>query len=181
MKKLMLLLLLLRFAGATAQTVTSSTAGEKPVWATFADPEFTLRYPPNWEIDQSGMFGSSFFLYAPLETRNDTFRENFNLIINDLSEFPGIPLAEVAEGARQQIIGMINDVKILEFKEMSDGIAQYYLVEYSGTQGKFELHWRQQYWLSHNHFYVLTFTAEEPEYKRYQALAEGVFGSFFLK
>jgi len=182
MKKLLFLLLASCLPVlATAQTVISAGAGEKPVWATIADPEFTLRYPPDWALDQTGLFGSSFFLYAPLEARNDTFRENFNLIINDLSEFPGISLAEVAEGARQQIVGMINDAAILEFKEMPDGFDKYYQIEYTGTQGKFKLHWRQHYWLAHNHFYVLTFTAEETDYKRYLPLVEEVFGSFFLK
>ncbi len=182
MKKLLFYLLALSLpAVVTAQTVISPEAGEKPVWATIADPEFTIRYPPNWTLDQTGLFGSSFFLYAPLEARNDTFRENFNLIINDLREFPGIPLAEMAEGARQQIVSIIKDVKVLEFKEMPDGFDKYYQVEYTGTQGKFKLHWRQHYWLVHNHFYVLTFTAEETDYKRYLPLAEEVFRSFFLK
>ncbi len=182
MKKLLFLLLVLSLSVvATAQTVISPETGAKPVWATIADPEYVLRYPPNWTLDQTGLFGSSFFLYAPLEARNDAFRENFNLIINDLSEFPGIPLAEVAEGAREQIVGMINDVTVLEFKELSDGIETYYRVEYTGTQGKFKLHWRQHYWLQHNHFYVLTFTAEETDYERYLPFVEEVFGSFFLK
>lgn len=182
MKKMLFLMLASGLnALAIAQTVIAPATDDKPVWATIADPEFTLRYPPNWTLDQTGLFGSNFFLYAPFETRNDTFRENFNLIINDLSEFPGIPLAEVAEGARQQIVGMINDVKILEFKEVPDGFEKYYHIEYTGVQGKFKLHWRQHYWLVHNHFYVLTFTAEEPDYARYLPLAEAIFDSFFLK
>ena len=168
-------------AAANAQTVIAPADKEKPDWATIADQDFTLRYPADWTLDQSGLFGSNFFLYAPMDKGKDTFRENFNLMINDLSEFPGMTLAEMADGARQQVVSMIDSVKILEFKEMEDGFDKYYWMEFSGKQNKFNLHWRQYYWLAHNHFYVLTFTAEEQQYARYLPIAEQVLGSFYLK
>lgn len=164
----------------TAQSVIKP-ASPKPDWATLADAEFSIRYPNSWTLDQTGLFGSNFFLYAPFDTATDVFRENFNLIINDLKEFPGISLAEIAEGARQQILNMVTDVKILEFKEVEEGYDKYYWVEYTGKQGEFNLHWKQHYRLMRNMFYVLTFTAEEEQYIRYTPLANQIFDSFFLK
>ena len=181
MKRLLIIPFIFLACALHAQTVIPQPAGGKPSWATIADQDFTLRYPPNWTLDQSGLLGSNFFLFAPLDAGRDTFRENFNLIINDLSEYPGISLAEMAEGARQQITNMVDSVKVLEFKEMEDGFDKYYLVEYSGRQNKFNLHWRQHYWLAHNKFYVLTFTAEEHQDARYLPLAQLVLSSFYLK
>ena len=184
MQKLLVLLCALSLsAGANAQTTdnkTSTPITTTPAWARLTDSTYTLRFPPTWTADQSGVLGSRFFLFAPLDS-NDTFRENFNLIINDMSAYPKTTLEYMADGARQQVERMITGVSVQEFRIVHQDGGKYYVFEYSGKQGAIDLHWRQVYVLSNGRFYVLTFTAEEREYARYLPLAERIFASFTLK
>lgn len=145
MQKLRLLFALLccTLAGLAQTPDDIPKARTKPQWATLTDSVYAIHYPQNWSLDQSGMFGSSFFIYAPFDGPNDKFRENFNLIVDDLREFPGISLKELADGSRQQIINMISDVKILEFKEVTAENDTYYLLEYTGKPGQYNLHWKR--------------------------------------
>lgn len=183
MKKLVILCFGLSLSTwANAQKVISNAGGGASTsWAVLSDTSFAIHYPKEWALDQSGLLGSNFFLYSTLDSLDDAFRENFNLTINDLSEYPGLSLKEMAEGARQQILAMINEVKILEFREMEQGDDNYYLVEFTGKQGEALLHWKQQYRMAANRFYVLTFTAERHQFSRYISLADQIFSTFFLK
>lgn len=182
-KQLLFCLGLLWSAAALAQPVASKPAITIPTkWATIKDTTYTMRFPETWTPDQSGMFGSRFFLFSPLDSLNDKFRENFNLVLNNMSAHPEVTLEYLADGAKQQVESMINDVKVHEFRIVNvDGGGKYYLFEYSGKQGAFDLHWRQMYVLGNNNFYVLTFTAEEQQYARYLPVAERIFASFALK
>jgi serine/threonine-protein kinase len=150
-------------------------------WPAVNDTTYRLRFPDTWTVDQSGMFGSRFFLFAPLDTAGDTFRENVNLMMNDMRAYPQATLEYLADGAKQQIEQLITDAKVHEFRIAYNGDDKYYLMEYTGKQGQFNLHWKQLYVLANGTFYVLTFTAEESQYTRYLPLAERMFASFALK
>ncbi|MCB0523994.1 MAG: hypothetical protein H6576_05120 [Lewinellaceae bacterium] len=166
---------------ANAQHVVHEPNAQ-PNWSVLNDQDFSIQYPKDWQLDQSGTMGSNFFLYSTLEGEGDSFRENFNLMVNDLREYPGMTLKELAEGGRQQIMAMITDVKIKEFKEVTTKYDHYYLVEYTGKQGNFDLYWKQRYMLTESgYMYVLTFTAEEGQFARYSEKADQVFNTFQIK
>lgn len=158
-----------------------TTTPDKRPWLTLNDSIYHLRYPNDWELDQSGRMGSRFFLFAPTDNASDIFRENVNLIVSDLSPYPGVTLDEIAEASREQILSMISDVNIQEFKEEKQGPYPFYTAEYTGKQNELDLHWRQHFLLADNNLYVLTFTAEEGQYKNYIALAERILASFSPK
>lgn len=186
MQKTAILFFILSLAlWGNAQTVADTKSAPMPTtpanWARLTDSTYTLRFPATWNVDKSGLLGSRFFLFAPLDS-NDTFRENFNLIINDMSIYPELSLEYMADGARQQVESMIQDCKVQEFRIVNqEDNSKYYILEYSGKQGKFDLHWKQVYFMVNNQFYVLTFTAEAPQYERYLPLADRIFASFTFK
>jgi hypothetical protein len=161
----------------TAMTDTTANTS----WARLTDTTYTLRFPNTWTVDQSGLMGSRFFLFSPLDSLNDTFRENFNLIVNDMAAYPDITLEYIADGARAQVESIINEAKMLEFRIVHNDDFKYYLLEYSGKQGKFDLHWKQRFMLFDHRFYVLTFTAEAHQFDQYLPTAERIFDSFSLK
>ncbi len=56
---------------------------------TFKHPRdrYTIQYPKNWEASEKVNYVSAIFL-SPLENDLDVFRENVNIVIQDLSETP---------------------------------------------------------------------------------------------
>jgi eukaryotic-like serine/threonine-protein kinase len=150
-------------------------------WGRLSDSTYSVRFPGDWSVDQSGQFGTRFFLYAPFDSIDDAFRENFNLVINDINRYPYATVEFMADGARQQVARMISDFKEQEYRIVHNGADSYYVFEYSGKQGTFDLHWKQIYVLEKGKFYVLTFTAEANQYLKYLPIAERIFSSFTLK
>jgi serine/threonine-protein kinase len=183
MQKFWILCLLITLSSwVNAQTDTGKPIpAAAPNWARLTDTTYTIRFPKNWTVDQSGLMGSRFFLFAPLDSANDVFRENFNLIVNEMGQYPNATLEFLADGARQQVESLIEGVHVEAFRLVHLDDKKYYSFEYTGKQGVFNLHWKQRYWLANNKFYVLTFTGEAQQYSSYAPLAERILSSFLFR
>ena len=59
----------------------SITAQTNTNWKTITQSNYSVQYPSNWELDQSGKMGAIFFMLAPVESPADNFKENVNLMI----------------------------------------------------------------------------------------------------
>lgn len=46
--------------------------------------KYSVQYPADWEINTSGIMGASFFIFSPVVSAEDQFRENVNFMIQDL-------------------------------------------------------------------------------------------------
>ena len=55
-------------------------------WKTLSTETYKIDYPADWTADRSGIMGPAFVLFTNLTDSNDTFRENVNLIIQDLPD-----------------------------------------------------------------------------------------------
>lgn len=165
----------------SAQNPGSSSSPIKTEWLTFSEPAYQIKYPANWTLDRSGVMGSKFILFAPLESSTDPFKENVNLQITDLGAPNVITLDIFADAAKDQITKFITDAKILRSGRVGKGGAQeYYEIEFTGKQGTLSLHWNQRYLLRGRYVYILTCTAEVASYDAYQEMAKTILGSFAL-
>ena len=54
-------------------------------WKELNETDYSIYYPETFVLDQSGIMGTRFVLYFNKATPNDLFRENINLMIQDLS------------------------------------------------------------------------------------------------
>ena len=50
-----------------------------------SENEYSIQYPENWELNESKAMGTNFILFSPLNSKKDQFKENVNLIIQDLN------------------------------------------------------------------------------------------------
>lgn len=185
MKKLILPALFLTFTlPAIAQTDKGPTAKSGTTWMSFRDSAFQILYPSNWTLDRSGMMGTRFILFSPQESDSDEFKENVNLNITDLGAPDIVNLDLFAKAAQEQITNMITDAEVVRTERIRRGPGEfndYYLVEFTGKQGKLSLHWQQRYWIKGRNAFILTFTAHHMAYERFQEVAESVMGSFALR
>ncbi|MCC6460179.1 MAG: hypothetical protein IT260_06895 [Saprospiraceae bacterium] len=178
MKKLSIWFPLL-FLGLVAfgQTDSTGTAGKK-TWRKLAHTNFKIHYPVEWALDETGVMGTSFILFAPLDSDKDKFKENINLNMVNLGGTEVVTMEAFAKAAVDQIENYIEGAKVLGTQKKERRGLWYYEIEFTGKQGQLSLHWKQQYWFKGPLVFILTFTAEETAYGKSLPLAEKMLATF---
>jgi len=163
-------LLLLTFSYSFAQ-------GNLDTWDHLKKEKFQIKYPPSWEINEAGMMGTSLILLSPISNAEDTFRENVNLIVQDLSAYP-LTLVEYTELSISQIKTMIQNGALISSNRIEGRMNQFQKVMYTGKQGLFDLKFLQYYFIHEQSAYVLTFTAEIDKFDKYETIGAQILDSF---
>ena len=104
-KILSFVLLLSLFACGQASTKQNEDTKEPQAdagWKSFSQANYSIKYPATWELNQSGQMGTAFILFTPKESEKDDFRENINLLTQDLSG-RNIDLSKYTEISESQI------------------------------------------------------------------------------
>lgn len=164
------------------QTPGSDTTGIgiKTSWKLLDEKNFSLRYPPEWELNQSGMMGTTFILFSPLRSDKDQFKENVNLLIQDLSGHK-IDLNQYVAISEDQVKTMISRSTLIESKRMKNGTEEYHRMIFTGDQGMYHLKFEQHYWIKDENAFVLTLTCEQANFDDYKMVGEAILNSFTLK
>ncbi len=147
---------------------------QKPEWKTLENAEFQIKYPSKWELNQSGISGTNFILFAP--NQSPTFRDNLNLIIQDLKG-QNIDLKKFTEISVEQIKQYFTNANII----LSETTAGKHKIVYTGTQGQLNLKWEQYYWVKNEKAYILTFTADQLSFDKQIEEVNSIMDSFKIK
>lgn len=169
------------FIGAflISQAVFSQTDSIK-LALSFETKIYGIKYPEEWLLDTSKSFNSDFFVFAPLEKGDDTFRENISLMIQNLKGY-NVNLDQYVQVSEKQVNTLLTDAIISSSERVnSSGIANHKIV-YTMTQGVFKLKLVQYYYIKDEHAYVITFTSEVSRFEQYIYLAQKIMNSFSLK
>jgi len=183
MKELKLIGLFAVFITFTAcgQTVANKTPTEsQDGWKSLTENNYSIKYPDNWELNKSGQMGTSFILFSQLSSEQDQFKENVNLLIQDLTGH-NIDIDKYVEISEGQIKTMITDGVIIESKRITGNTLDYQKVIYTGKQGIFNLKFEQYYWVENDRAFVLTLTCEESQFDAFKTIGEKILNSFELK
>jgi hypothetical protein len=183
MRKFLFLFLLITTLTASTSPITSYSFRLNPIshedWKTHTENGFQIQYPSEWELSLAKQMGSSFILFSPLENKEDLFRENVNLIIQDVKGM-NIDLEKYAQISESQIKRMMTNSQILESKVLEkNGRSLYHLV-YTADMGVYHLKFMQNYFIQNEKAYVLTFTADQKTYDRYIKVGEEILNTFDL-
>lgn len=176
-KNLLLLALI-----ATSLSMMGQSLSTKPAnaWKTLENKTFAIQYPSNWTLNNSGMMGTSFIIFSQLTSTKDSFRENVNLVIQNLNG-QLINLDQYTDISVKQIKQIATNGHLIESKRIKNKEGEYQRMVYTGDQGTFKLKFIQYYWVKNGSAYVLTFTAEVSEFDRFKEEAEKSLNSFTLK
>jgi PsbP-like protein len=147
---------------------------------TLSAERYSIQYPSDWELNQNELMGTSFILFSALETGDDLFRENVNLLIQDLSTY-NMDLNQYTEISEGQVKTMITNSSLIESKRIKIGSEEYHRMIYTGDRGIFHLQFEQYYWVRNNEAYILTFTSEQDKFSRYSEIGEAILNSFVFK
>jgi hypothetical protein len=147
---------------------------------TLDQSDYTIQYPSSWDLDQSGQFGSTFFLFSPISSEQDRFRENISLIIQDLSAY-NLSLEEYVNLSKDQVKSMITNSSAVDTKTMKAKGREYAHITYTGDQGEFSLHFDQYVWLINKKAYIITFTTQQSTFEEFKTGGFDVMNSFVIK
>lgn len=147
---------------------------------TLTTNEYSIDYPANWDLDKSGQMGTSFFLFSKQSSPQDRFRENVNLMVQNLKGMH-IDLDKYVEISENQIKSMIQNSNLILSKRLTANGNSFHQVAYTGDQGSFKLKFEQYYWVINEKAYVLTLTCEASQFDAYSEIGEKILSSFRIK
>jgi hypothetical protein len=180
MIKLLTLLILLSFGESIQQPTSGPITNESIAnWKSINDKNFSIQYPPDWELNQSGQMSTTFILFAPLDSDKDPFKENVNLLMQDLQGYK-MDLDQYTKVSEEQINKMITNSVIVESKRIKTPTDEYHQIIFTGDQGIFHLKYMQQYRVINEKAFVLTLTCEQERFETYRATGDNIFKSFTI-
>ncbi|MEZ4951366.1 MAG: hypothetical protein R2784_18560 [Saprospiraceae bacterium] len=103
-------------------------------WSTLNHDEYSIQYPSDWELNESGMMGTAFIFLSSIEGESDQFRENVNMVIQDL-QGEKVTMDQFVELTIQQLQNLINDVNIQYSERVEKNGGEFHRMIYTGTQG----------------------------------------------
>lgn len=126
---------------------------------TYNSPAYGIRinYPNNW-VKQEQLLGTVVSFLSPMESESDNFRENFNIMVEDLPE--QMSLSVYSQAGIAQLKNIINDITLLSStKTTLDGNKAQEIV-FTGNQGIYNLKWNMVFTIKNNKAYVLSYIEE---------------------
>lgn len=176
--KLVALTVLMIWSSSCNQTAVKNESIEVPEgWKLLHENGFSVQYPQDWTLDQSGQSGTTFIVLSQPISPDDQFRENVNLLIQDLSGL-NMDLTKYTEISLDQIKMMLTNGNIIESVRRKANGLTFQKVVYTGTQGVFKIYCEQYYWVRDNKAYVLTLTCETDQLDSYKVVGEKILNSF---
>ena len=167
-------------ANAFSQTASNKPATAENTWKTIEENNYSLQYPDSWDLDKSGQMGMSFMVLSQQVTPNDGFRENVNLLIQNLTGL-NITLDKFVEISQEQIKTMMTNGNLLESKRVKANGKTLHKVIYTGEHGVLKFKFKQFYWVENERAYILTFTCEASQFDLYSETGEKIMNSFRFK
>lgn len=176
--KLLILTVLMIWSASCNQTAVKNESAEIPEdWVQLNENGYAFQYPKDWTLDQSGQSGTTFIVLSQPDSPDDKFRENVNLLIQDLSGL-GIDLGKYTEISLDQVKMMLTNGNIIESTRKKAYGETFQKVVYTGDQGVYRIYCEQYYWVKENKAYVLTLTCETDQLDSYKELGEKILNSF---
>lgn len=150
-------------------------------WKTFKVTNYSIQYPDTFELNTSGLMGTSFLLFSNPSAASDLFRENINLFLQDLNG-NDISLDQFVQASENQLSTVITKHAIIESKRVKENGKEngkeYHVLIYTGEQGQYKLKWMQYYYIVKGKAYALTFTAEQAQFDKYIGIAKEIMATF---
>ena len=147
-----------------------------PGWLTYTDSanKFTMNYPKEW-TQQSNANMVAFL--SPQENATDNFRENVNVIRQDLSSQP-MTMEQYTELSKKQITDAYGASAIVSTNSKTIGgqkaTGLVYNMTYQGRALKVASYW----FIKGKIAFLFTYTAEPAQFSKYEETAMSVINSF---
>lgn len=176
-KNILILFLLLSFLTGCSLFKEPIVTNIEPVTTVKVDSEKLIISSPTWWVKSNGLWTMVTFT-EPYTEDSDTFKENINVISQDLSKKP-MDLEEYITLSKSSIWKFFKNSKIWEGDYVTINWKKAYRIIYSGIFNWKNLKWLQIWEVTDDKqlAHVLTLTTEENEFDRLKDVADNIFKS----
>jgi len=136
---------------------------------------FSISYPSNWEMEE-GVMSSVVFFRSPVNEKR-AIRGNLNVVIVDLSDEP-TTLEQSYDPIIAQLENVITKFKLINKSPSVISGNDSYEIIFTGIQGKHELKWMQNWTISDNILYTITYTSSQLHFDEFLDDAKKMINSF---
>lgn len=143
----------------------------------------SLEYPEGWSVKENPAAGVVVAFGSPKESLNDTFVDNVNVSVSDLSSQPQLTLDEITDLWRKQTEGDLSagTFRLLEIKPATLAGAEAKRLVYTySLQGR-EIKGLVVIAQKGDKAYVITYSAEKTSYDKFVSAANTLVSSFQVK
>jgi hypothetical protein len=141
---------------------------------------FALKYPAAWSFAEN-QGGAAAIFYSPKENALDIFKENVNIVVQDISRNP-MTLEKYTETAIAQMNAVFGtNLEILVSTQISVGKQPGHQFIFIGKGPDGNLRYQCRWTLAGTTAYQITYTAIASGYERHLAQAERVMNSFRIR
>lgn len=140
-----------------------------------SNPGYSVIAPADWEFDTTGKMNTAMVLISPADSLNDFFRENVNLVYEDLSADP-VGIDEYLIRSEKLIKQYVTDLQDYTKEKRGD---QYWL-SYTGKQGSVRVAYNQRVMMQGTRAYILNYTSIVGKETRHHANGAKILQSFQL-
>ena len=145
-----------------------------------AKHQLQISYPATWSMKEAYM-GTVVVFSAPPDSSDDQFAENINIVMEDLSRFPGMTIEQYVEHGKITLSKIATDFILISNQPITIANIKARVLTFTATQGIYKLQFRQTSLIVNNMAYVITFTAEEDKFPQYESIAKSIMNSFTIQ
>lgn len=149
-------------------------------WDKQENNDLEIYYPPAWNFNASGKMGALFVISSPLESEDDEFQDNINLVVYSLAD-SHIELSDYYLATMNDIKKQLLSVNIQEEKKLTNNEIEIQKVIFTTTQDDFVMTIQQYYFIHNQKAYIMTFTAEETKFDEYVEYVDLIMNSLKFK
>lgn len=153
----------------------SSCTREETRTYTSKEKAFSIRFPKAWE-QKEGYMGTVVIALEPAEGRGDYFRENMNVVVEDLSG--NINISDYIHSSLAGMGKVLPDFKVIERKPAGRHASPSEQIRYSYRLGTIDLESTALIHISRGRAYVVTCTAEKEHSPRYRKTFDAIMAGF---
>ncbi len=125
-------------------------------WVEYDHKEYSVFAPQDWEMDVTGRMNTTFILFSPRDSKNDMFRENVNLVKEDISKMD-MTLFDYVKNSEGVLEKYMSDLRDLNIEQKGER----YWLTYAATQERMDLYFVQMIELNEGVIYILTYTSND--------------------
>lgn len=150
-------------------------------WKTLTAPDFSLEYPTTWETVSPPPTGMAALVVTPQSSEEDAFRENVNVLVQNLEGTSIQTLDAYVTLSTEQINTLFanSDVQTSE-RVTLQGQPAHHMV-YTALQDRSALYFEQYYLIKDAQAFVVTLTCEQSAVEAYAEEGRRILTSFTLR
>jgi len=150
-------------------------------WSTLQKDKVSLRYPSTWTPNTEGSGMVDFFVLAPPDSSDVRFRENVNLVIQDLGADSAMSLDELVKASLDALQSAFAGFELVSSHQLINARGHYQRFIYKSLQNGYPLEFIQEFQIIRKKAYILTFTSSQGKFDDHQELGEKILQSFAIE